>query len=118
MALNAACGFGVDVSSSEPAVARLTKHPKILGVVGVFWVGELVDGDDVVNGVCFLSADGAGRIIFEQLASHVLEVCLVSCGGVALFVVHGFFLTPLLRCGCCRERVWLCAVIAPHSFDK
>jgi hypothetical protein len=70
----------------------------------------LVDWDDVVDCVGFGSADGAGWVVFEEFAPHVFKVCLVSCGGVALFVVHGFFLTPLLCCGCFRERLWFGAV--------
>ena len=80
MALNASCGFGVDVSSSEPAVARLTKHTKILRVVGVFGVRELVDGDDVIDCVRLLSADCARGVVLQELLPHVLKVCLVACG--------------------------------------
>lgn len=117
MALNAACGLGVDVSSAQSGVAGLAENAEVVGVVGIFGVGELVDGDDVVDGVCFLSADGAGGVVFEQLLSHVLKVGLVAGCGVALLVVHGVyisFLTPLLRCGCCHERgrVW-CGDIPP-----
>jgi copper chaperone CopZ len=57
-----AAGFGVDEAGSEPAVAGLAEDAAVFNGVGILGVGEGVDWFDVVDGVAFVSADGAGGV--------------------------------------------------------
>jgi hypothetical protein len=81
------------------------------------WVGKGVDWFYVVDGVSFSAADCAGGVFFEELFAYALVGGGVV-GRCGVFGHDGFFLTPLLCCGCFRERLWLGAVIAPHSSTK
>jgi hypothetical protein len=60
--LEFACCFGVDVSGSCSGVAASAEDSEVVECVGVAWVGEGVDWSDVVDGVGFLAADGAGVV--------------------------------------------------------
>ena len=113
-----ATGLRVDQAGSESAIATTTEDTAILQGVGVVGVCECVDWFDVVDGVSFAPADGAGGVFFEELfADAFVGGGVVGGGGV--FGHDRFFLTPLrwraavvLLC-----VVKFCAVIAPRSFE-